>query len=170
MEGGRSDLPEGIDSHFHLDRSRTAQGKPRASVGDLCKHVRPDREFWFKLTGGFIIFCDPETYRSSEEVQHLSQAGFKVANGLHPKYLDSNTEAAFQPCLSMPEVAALEEVGLDYTADPSMWPKQHAVFDRVLEHLQPSHVVVLHARGMMSGQPGGTFLQLLYQLKGVVRR
>ena len=70
----------------------------------------------------------------------------------------------------MPEVAALEEVGLDYTADPSMWPKQHAVLDRVLELLQPSHVQFLHARGMMSGQPGGTYLQLRYQLKGVVPR
>ena len=68
----------------------------------------------------------------------------------------------------MPEVGALGEVGLDYTADPSMWPKQHAVLDRVLEHLQPSHVLVLHASEMMSGIPGGTYLQLLYQLKGVV--
>ena len=49
-----------------------------------------------------------------------------------------------------------------------MWLKQHAVLDRVLEHLQPSHVLVLHARGMMSGQPEGTYIQLLYQLKGVV--
>ena len=70
----------------------------------------------------------------------------------------------------MQEVGALGAVVLDYTADPSMWPKQHAVLDRFLEHLQPSHVRVLHARGMMSGQPGGTYLQLLYQLKGVVPR
>ena len=55
------DLPEGIDSHFHLDRSRAALGKQRASVEDLCKHVCPDREFRFKLSGGVIIFCDPET-------------------------------------------------------------------------------------------------------------
>ena len=77
---------------------------------------------------------------------------------------------AFQCCLSLPEAGALGKVGLDYTADPSMWPKQHAVLDRVLEHLRPSHVQVLHARGMMPGQPGGTYLQLLYQLKGVVPR
>ena len=85
--------------------------------------------------------------------------------------MNSNTEAAFpafQRCLSMPEVGALGKVGMEYTADPSMWSKQHAVLDRVLEHLQHSHVLVLHARGMMSGQPGGTYLQLLYQLKGVV--
>ena len=167
------DLPEGIDSHFHLDRSRAALGKPRASVEDLCKHVSPDRQFRFKLTRGVIIFCDPETYLSSEEVQHLTQDGYKIASGLHPKYLDSSTEAAFpafQRCLSMPEVGALGEVGLDYTVDPSMWPKQHAVLDRVLEHLQPSHVLVLNARGMMSGQPEGTYIQLLYQLKGVVPR
>ena len=64
----------------------------------------------------------------------------------------------------------LGEVGLDCTADPSKWPKQHAVLDRVLEHLWPSYVLVLHARGMMSGQPVGSYLQLLYQLKGVVPR
>ena len=117
------DLPEGIDSHFYLDRSRAALGKQKASVEDLCKQVCPDREFRFKLTGGVIIFCDPETYPSNKEVQHLTQAGYKIAIGLHPKYLDSNTEAAFpafQRCLSMPEVGALGEVGLDYTADPSM--------------------------------------------------
>ena len=128
------DLPERIDSHFHLDRSRAALGKPRASVEDLCKQVRPYRQFRFKLTGEVIIFCDPKTYPSSEEVQHLTQAGYKIAIGLHPKYLDSRTEAAFpafQRCLSMPEVGALGEVGLDYTADPSMRPKQHAVLDRV---------------------------------------
>ena len=43
------DLQEGIDSHFHLDRSRAALGKPRASVEDLCKHVRPDRQFRFQV-------------------------------------------------------------------------------------------------------------------------
>ena len=39
------DLLEGIDIHFHLDRSRAALGNPRFSVEDLCRHVRPDREF-----------------------------------------------------------------------------------------------------------------------------
>ena len=158
-----------IDSNFRLDRSRAALGKPKTK--DHCKHLRPDREFRFKINGGVIRFCDPETYPSNKEVQHLTQAGYKIAIGLHPKYLDLNTEAAFpalQRCLSMPEVGALGEVGLDYTADPSMWPKQHAVLDRVLEQPQPSHVLVLHTRGMMSGQPEGTYLQLLYQLKGMV--
>ena len=95
-------------SHFHLDRSRAALGKPRASVEDLCKRVRHDRQFQFKLNGGVVIFCDPETYPSSKEVQHLTQAGYKIAIGLHQKYLDSNTEAAFpafQCCLSTPEVS-----------------------------------------------------------------
>ena len=104
------DLPKGIDSHFHLDRSRAALGEPKASVEHLCKHVRPDRQFRFKLIGGVIIFCDPETYPSSEEVQNLTQAGYKIAIGLHPKYLDSSTEAAFpafQRCLSMPEVGTV---------------------------------------------------------------
>ena len=84
-----------------------------------------------------------------------------------------------QSCLSMPEVGAFGEVWLHYTADLSMWPKQHAVlrgwrcsgtlsnyWTEFRSTSSPSHVLVLHARGMMSGQPGGTYLQLLYQLKG----
>ena len=30
------DLPDGFDSHFHLDRSRWSLGAPEASVEDLC--------------------------------------------------------------------------------------------------------------------------------------
>ena len=91
-----------------------------------------------------------------------------LLRGLHPKYLEYR--GSFLGFLSIPEVGALGEVWLDYTEDPSMWPKQHSVLDRVLENLQPSHVLLLHARGMMSGQPGGTYLQLLYQLKEVVQQ
>ena len=48
-----------------------------------------------------------------------------------------------------------------------MWGLQHMVLDRVLEHLQPSHVLVLHARGMRNTTGVGYF-QLLFHLKGVV--
>ena len=163
MEGGRSDLPEGIDSHFHLDRSRAALEKPRASVEDLCMHVRPVKEFWLKLTGGFIIFCDPETYSSSEEVQHLSQADWTASKVFGFEYRGSF------PALFVYARGWSIGRGRVELYSGSIHVEQEAL-DRVLEHIQRSHVLVLHAKGMMSGQPGGTYLQLLYQLKGVVSR
>ncbi|MCG8047547.1 MAG: TatD family hydrolase [Candidatus Thiodiazotropha endolucinida] len=164
-------LPEGIDSHFHLDRTRRNLNKPDASVEEICKTIRPDRDFRFKLTGGIAVFCDPGTYPSRVAVQELKTQGFAVAIGMHPKYVTSYKEAdfkAFQTCLTYPEVRAFGEVGLDYTSDPSTWGLQHVILDRVLKHLQPSHVLVLHARGMPGTQTGVGYYQLLYQLKGVV--
>lgn len=164
-------LPEGFDSHFHLDRSRKVLNKPNASVKDICGMVHPDRNFRFRLIGGVVVFCDPCTYPTREVMQELQTQGYLIAIGMHPKYVNTYTEAdfaAFQQCLSNPEVWALGEVGLDYTVDPSMWGLQHVVLDRVLKHLLPSHVLVLHARGMMGTQTGVGYFQLLFQLKGVV--
>lgn len=158
------DLPEGFDSHFHLDRSRWSLGAPEASVEDLCRMIKPDRDHSVRLTGGVAVFCDPGTYPSEEEMQHLRSQGYAVAIGLHPKRVDSYTDEdyrAFEEHVTRPEVAALGEVGLDYTANQSMWGQQHVALDRALKHLQPSQVLVLHARG--------AYYQLLFQLKGVVR-
>lgn len=41
-----------------------------------------------------------------------------------------------------------------------MWGQQHVALDRVLKNLQPSNVLVLHARE--------AYHQLLFQLKGVI--
>ena len=163
-------LPEGMDSHCHLDRTRKALNQPNASVEDICASIRPDQDYRFRLTGGVVVFCDPPTYPTREEIQELRNQGFTIAIGLHPKYVDTYAEAdfaAFQQCLSCPEVSVLGEVGLDYTANPSMLGLQHMVLDRVLEHLQSSHVLVLHSRGMRNTTIDGYF-QLLYHLKGVV--
>ena len=44
------DLPDGVDSHFHLDRSRWSLGAPEASVEDLCRMIKPDRDHSVRLT------------------------------------------------------------------------------------------------------------------------
>ncbi|MEW8446284.1 MAG: TatD family hydrolase, partial [Candidatus Thiodiazotropha sp.] len=164
-------LPEGVDSHFHLDRCRRSLNRPNASVEDICSIIHLDRDFRFRLTGGVAVFCDPGSYPSRRAVQELTTQGFAVAVGMHPKYVNSYSETdfeAFRKCLSYPEVKVFGEVGVDYTTDPSMWGLQHVVLDRVLKQLQPSHVLVLHARGMAGTQSGVGYFQLLFQLKGVV--
>ena len=92
-------LPEEMDSHFHLDRTRMALNQPNASVQDICASIRPDRDYRFRLTGGVVVFCDPPTYPTREEMQELRNQGFTIAIGLHPKYVDTYAEgdfAAFQ--------------------------------------------------------------------------
>ena len=156
-------LPDGFDSHFHLDRSRWSLEAPKASVEDLCRMIKPDRDHSVRLTGGVAVFCDPGTYSSEEEMHYLRSQGYAVANGLHPKHVDSYTDEdyrAFEEHVTRPEVAPLGEVGLDYTVNQSMWGQQHVALDRALKHLQPSQVLVLHARG--------AYYQLPFQLKGVI--
>ena len=55
------DLSNGFDSHFHLDRSRWSLGAPEASVEDLCRMIKPDRDHNVRLTGGVAVFCDQGT-------------------------------------------------------------------------------------------------------------
>ena len=157
------DMPDGFDSHFHLDRSRWSFRAPEASVGYLCRMIKPDRNHSVRLTGGVAVFCDPGTYSSEEEMHHLWSQGYAVAIGLHPKrvvsYIDEDYRA-FKEHVTRPEVAALGEVSFDYTINQSMWGQQHVALNITLKHLQPSQVLVLHARG--------AYYQLLFQLKGVI--
>ena len=142
-------LPWAIDSHFHLDRARSMLRSPGASVDDLCKLIQSDREYRVRLTEGVVIFCDPQTYPTQEEMQHLQSQGYAIALRLHPKGTNHYSEQDFETFMRLvyqPEVAVHGKVGLDYTADPSTWGRQHVTLDPVLKHLQPSQVLVLHAR------------------------
>ena len=162
-------LPDGFDSHFHLDRSRNVLHRPDASVEEICSAIRPDAEFKYKLIGGVVIFCDPPSYPTREDVRQLQDDGFLVGIGLHPKQSEQYSEAdfaSFQRCLEYPEVKVLGEIGLDYSVNRSSWAAQHLVLDRVLKHLQPTQVLV-HARGDRETLGLG-YYQLLFQLKGVV--
>ena len=130
-----------IDSHFHLDRARSMLRSPGASVDDLCKLIQSDREYRVRLTGGVVIFCDPQTYPTQEEMQHLQSQGYAIALRLHPKGTNHYAEQDFETFMRLvhqPEVTVLGEVSLDYTADPSTLGLQHVTLDWVLKHLQPS--------------------------------
>ena len=50
------------------------------------------------------------------------------------------------------------KIGLNYVADPSIWPKKQGCVGQSSGAFQRLHVLVLHAQGMTSGQPGGTYL------------
>ena len=157
-------LPQAFDSHFHLDRSRRSLDDPFLSVDNLCSKIQPDRDFRVKLVGGVVIFCDPPTYPTRKEAQDLKSQGYSIGIGFHPKGANRYTEedyTAFGDCLSFLEVTVFGEVGLDYSTNPSSWRHQHKALNRILKQLQPSMVLVLHAR---------TYYQVLYQLKGVVPR
>ena len=143
---GRGRPPRRVDSHFHLDRSRNVLHRPDASVDEICSAIRPDAEFKYKLIGGVVIFCDPPSYPTREEVGQLQDDSFLVGIGLHPKQSEQYSEAdfaSFQRCLEYPEVKVLGEIGLDYSVNRSSWAAQHLVLDRVLKHLQPTQVLVL---------------------------
>ena len=97
-------------------------------------------------------------------MQHLKSQGYAITLGLHPKGYNQYSEhdlKTFTRLVHQPEVTVLGEFGLDYTADPSTWGQQHVTLDQVLKQLQPSQVLVLHARG--------AYYQLLFQLKGTIR-
>ncbi|MEW8548718.1 MAG: TatD family hydrolase [Candidatus Thiodiazotropha sp.] len=138
---------------------------------ELCGMVPSDRDYAVKLTGGVVVFCDPPTYPTREEAQILQQSGFHIAIGMHPKQASLYTDAdhaAFLERLSFPGVRVFGEIGVDYSVEPARWANQHVLLDKVLKHLQPFHVLVLHARAIQGDQTGVGYIQLLFQLKGVV--
>ena len=54
-------LPEEMDSHFHLDRTRKALNLPNASVEDICASIRPDRDYRFRLVESLFSVISPPT-------------------------------------------------------------------------------------------------------------
>ena len=69
---------------------------PEASVEDLCKMIKSDRDHSVRLTGGVAVFCDPGTYLSEEEMHHLRSQGYAVAIGLHPERVNSYTDEDYR--------------------------------------------------------------------------
>lgn len=51
--------------------------------------------------------------------------------------------------LENPNVAGLDEVGVDHTNAPDTWSNQILGLDRVLNLLKPEHILVLHMRSML---------------------
>lgn len=104
------------------------------------------------------------TYTPAGRVPHCHWNASKEGITVHRRrpYCDAES------CSSFPAVKILGQIGLHYHVEPSRWASQHVLLDKVLKHLQPSHVLVLHARANQGDQTGVGHIQLLFQLKGVV--
>ena len=162
------DGPDAFDAHFHLDRTAQRAKRSIEEFPAVCSAVKPEEEFQVRVTGGVAVFCDPATYPSEEQVAICQRQGLVVAIGMHPKHQPTEQDwAAFGRCIKFPNVAALGEVGLDYSIAPSLWSRQHVVLDRALQLLSPNLVLVLHSRCQKDSSDNSA-MQLLYQLKGVV--
>ena len=61
------ELPEAVDSHFHLDRTAHKLGL-NLDYERVASHTVSDPSHQVKVTGGVAVFCDPATYPTQEEV------------------------------------------------------------------------------------------------------
>ena len=167
----REDLPEAIDSHFHVDRLCKRVGvRPRTDLQRAMLRAREGHEAEVKFIGGVANFCDPPTYPSRDEVEELLRQGVVTAIGIHPKgaaNVDDQVWNSFMERLALPGVRGVGEVGLDYSVPPEEWAQQHIILDKILQNIPEDKVLVLHNRSQDRNLDG---MQLLYQMKGVVPR
>lgn len=84
-----------------------------------------------------------------EEIRKLTEDGFKVVVGAHPKRLISaNDRDVLRDLLLHPGVVGLGEVGIDNTVQPNdFWFMQERQLKELLSYLNSSMVLVLHIRG-----------------------
>jgi len=141
-------LPKAFDSHFHLDRLNLRLTETITSVEDAFDvDVGYGPEHRVALSGGVLVFCDPERY---DELVIPNDPRWRVAVGIHPKKAPSFRELQWvhmQVLLSDNRVTAVGEVGLDYSVPQDQWPIQEQVLKKVLTVCGLGHVLVLHIRG-----------------------
>lgn len=174
-EVSQAEIPEGFDSHFHLDRLQGVMRMPGAKLPEIHEVIGTPSPSWqVKLVGAVANFCDPATYPSEELVRTLHQEGLYVTIGLHPKDVNDVTDEVMrrmETLLDMPEVVGLGEVGIDHSVPPRFWGNQQRVLSRALPLLKNRHVLVVHCRGMeLSGQVSEAYTTLLYHLQPRVPR
>ncbi|MES9881796.1 MAG: TatD family hydrolase [Sedimenticola sp.] len=165
-------LPEAIDSHFHLDRTRTYFRLPaHTTVTDVIRQASPCDGMHVDLVGTVPVFCDPDTYPTLDTIKDLTRQGHTVAVGLHPKQAARCTDAdltTFGSLLTAPETVGFGEVGLDETVGDDDYRRQFDILDRILPHLEDRHVLILHCREARNSSDGHVYHALLELLKPVV--
>ena len=164
----RLDLPEAIDSHFHMDRLSKRTRTPRTDFKAAVERNTPPGGKGVNVVGGVAVFCDPEEYPTEEEIAKLKAQGVVSTIGIHPKgasRVDEGVFKTFWEKTRLPGVVGIGEVGLDYSAPPEEWACQQRVLDMVLSNLPRDKVLVIHNRGMT---PTMDMPQLLYHMKGLV--
>ena len=139
----------GFDAHFHLDRLKGKE-KGKLSVDFIYKmNVSPRDKV--DLKGGCMVFCDPEHYPSAEDLRRIREhPGFRVAVGIHPKHAGKVGDAQvrqLKQLVANPGVAAMGEIGLDFTAGSlAPVPQQERLFGECLTVAPRNKPIVLHIR------------------------
>jgi Tat protein secretion system quality control protein TatD with DNase activity len=142
-------LPEGFDSHCHLDRMAHMFKMENPSLQEICTRQRVDPRFVVEVSGVVGVFCDPETYPTKDQLLNWCSQGVVPAIGLHPKKDASDAVLRqMRDLLAMPEVVGFGEVGLDRTMPPNTWMDQLMKLEKVLPFLEARHVLILHCRGL----------------------
>ncbi|XP_013389674.1 uncharacterized protein LOC106158303 [Lingula anatina] len=147
--------PVGYDSHCHVDRVRQHLELPTtAGLREVIEAKQVDDKE-ITVSGATVIFCDPATYPSAEEVASLKAEGAVVSVGWHPRHeFDPEGWAKFEQTVSNPEVSVLGEIGVDYTTSSWQWEAQFEVLERALTLLREDQVLVLHCRGPKDDSAG----------------
>ena len=175
-----------FDAHFHLDRM-IAKGKGKLSVDSIYKMDVAPRDK-IDLKGGCMVFCDPEHCPNAEDLQKIREhAGFRVAVGIHPKHAGQAGAAQvrrLKQLVAHPDVAAMGEIGLDFTAGSlASVPQQEQLFGECLTvaqrdkpidlHIRPASVepevirqAYLRVRGVMKGIIGSRQVVQLHSFSG----
>ena len=127
-------LPQAIDSHFHLGRTRRKiwDVHSLATSEDIIHHTPPPGpKRPVNVIGGVEIYCDPSFYPPVPS----SDSPFKVAVGIHPRHATSFSYTNFtslQRLIQSRYVTALGEIGLDRTEHISTWCEQERILIEVL--------------------------------------
>ena len=99
------------------------------------------------------MYCDPKHYPAEIE----PSANWLTAIGVHPRKIHDfrgEAEAQFECLMRDPGLAALGEIGLDWTENESQWRTQEEVLRRVLLWSTPRLPIVLHLRGTTVDEVG----------------
>ncbi|RUS80029.1 hypothetical protein EGW08_012199 [Elysia chlorotica] len=149
VSGSSDILPDGFDSHFHLDRLIKSEKHKRTSIKMMVKGKRRHPSIPFNLQGGVACFCDPESYPRIDLIDKMFDTqGFHLAIGIHPKKVTNVSETLLEQLRSLskdPRVIAMGEVGLDYTSSVHIH-SQKDVLGRFLTIVPRDKPVVFHIR------------------------
>ena len=136
--------------------------------------VVPQKISRVNLAGCTAIFCDIKCYPSHERMLALSRGGICVGIGVHPRAptLPDDHMKAFIKTFSEPAVAALGEIGLDWTTNSNEWYEQEQQFIHLLGYAMSKEVVVvLHLRSTPTDPAGRqVYYRGLYLAREVINR
>ncbi|XP_013398409.1 uncharacterized protein LOC106164908 isoform X2 [Lingula anatina] len=148
---------QAFDSHFHLDRTLQAYNLPsNGTLENLREKVPVPEGKEVNLVGSVAVYCDPERYPTRSALLTKPE-NMHIAIGFHPKKaiqspaLREQYLKDFRTLVKDSHVQAIGEVGLDFSESSHVWQDQEDLLNDLLPSVVDSKVLVLHCRGMGSG-------------------